>query len=309
MTSRGERRSRMLGLVGAGIGASLTPALHEREAREQALALAYRLIDLGDPRVAGHGIGEILPWAIRLGFDGLNVTHPAKQAVAPLLDELSEAAALLGAVNTVVIKDGRTTGHNTDWSGYARSFALSLPEHVGDRMVLLGAGGAGSAVAYATLRGGAEHLTVVDPDADQRNRLLARLEPVFGASRISAAADPKAPLADAHGLINATPIGMVDHPGLPLAAGLLRPELWVSDVVYFPLQTRLVSFARQLGCTVVSGGGMAVFQAADAFELFTGLTPDAARMSAHFAAISAPSAARSGRTDLQAVNEHGMEVA
>jgi shikimate dehydrogenase len=285
MTAQVDQSSYVLGLVGAGIGASLTPAMHECEGREQGLSVAYRPIDLAALGLGVDDIGDILRWAVRLGFDGLNVTHPAKQAILPLLDELSEAADALGAVNTVVIREGRTIGHNTDWSGFARAFARELPDHGTDPVVLLGAGGAGSAVAYAMLKGGAEHLTVVDPDDDRRAGLVERLTPIFGQERVSASGDVADALLSAEGLIHATPTGMAAHPGLPLSAGLLRPDLWVAEVVYFPLETELVSVARSLGSPVVDGGGMAVYQAVGAFELFTGVSPDADRMLAHFTSL------------------------
>jgi shikimate dehydrogenase len=291
MTTRCDRSSYVLGLVGAGISASLTPAMHEREGREQGLSVAYRLIDIAQQRMDEQDLADLLTWAVRLGFDGLNVTHPVKQAIVPLLDELSEAAEILGAVNTVVIRDGRTVGHNTDWSGFGRSFARVLPENTKDRMVLLGAGGAGAAVAYAALNGGAEHLTVVDPDEDRRSALVGRLEQIFGADRIGASQDVAAVLTAAHGLIHATPTGMVNHPGLPVDPKLLSPDLWVAEVVYFPLETELVSVARSRGCRVVDGGGMAVFQAVAAFELFTGVIPDADRMQDHFRSLVTESSA------------------
>jgi shikimate dehydrogenase len=285
MTARCDRPSYVLGLVGAGISLSLTPAMHEREGRAQGLSVAYRLIDIAQQRTDEQDLADLLTWAVRLGFDGLNVTHPVKQAIVPLLDELSEAAEILGAVNTVVIRDGRTVGHNTDWSGFGRSFARVLPANTKDRMVLLGAGGAGAAVVYAVLNGGAEHLTVVDPDEDRRSALVGRLEQIFGADRIAASQDVAVALTSAHGLIHATPTGMVNYPGLPVDPELLSPDRWVAEVVYFPLETKLVSVARSRGCRVMDGGGMAVFQAVAAFELFTGVVPNADRMQDHFRSL------------------------
>lgn len=279
-------RSFLLGLVGAGIGASLTPAMQEREGRELGLSLTYRRIDA---ELLGFGVDdlpEVLRWARRLGYDGLNVTHPFKQAVLPLVDELSEAASGLGAVNTVVFEQGRMSGHNTDWSGWGRAFRRTLPAAVHDRAVVLGAGGAGTAVGYALLDQGAEHVAVLDTDGDRAQDAAVRLAKCFGDDRVTAVTDLAAALADAGGVVNATPVGMLGHAGMPLAAELLRPDLWVADVVYFPLETELVKLARELGCRVVPGGGMAVQQAVGAFELFTGLTPDAQRMTAHFAELT-----------------------
>jgi shikimate dehydrogenase len=109
----------------------------------------------------------------------------------------------------------------------------------------------------------------------------------FGAGRAQAGTDLAAAMAQADGLIHATPTGMAKHPGLPLPAALLRPSMWVSEIVYFPLQTALLQAAAAMGCRTMTGGGMAVFQAVHAFELFTGVAPDSERMLAHFAALQA----------------------
>lgn len=277
-----HQASFVLGLVGAGIGASLTPAMHEREGRAQGLSVAYRSIDATTHGLSAPDLPDLLRWATRLGFDGLNVTHPFKQAVVPLLDELSPAARALGAVNTVVIREGRTTGHNTDASGFVRGLASRLPGVERDRMLLLGAGGAGSAIGWAVLDAGAEHLVVADSDLGRARGLVDRLATIFGPDRVTVSADLAADLAGVDGLIHATPTGMVEHPGLPLPAGLVTPDRWVAEVVYFPLDTELVRLAREAGCRVADGGGMSVFQAVGAFELFTGVDADPERMTAHF---------------------------
>jgi shikimate dehydrogenase len=220
-----------------------------------------------------------------MGFDGLNVTHPCKQAIIPLLHELSEDARALGAVNTVALRGGRRVGHNTDWWGFAESFRRNLPDARRGHVVQLGAGGAGSAVAHAALMVGTERLTILDTDRARAERVASGLCERFGVGRAVCGHDLEAAMADADGLISATPVGMADYPGLPLPAELLHPGLWVADVVYFPLETALLERARALGCRTLDGGGMAVFQAVEAFRLFTGITPDADRMLRHFASI------------------------
>lgn len=279
--------SYLLGLVGAGISASLTPAMQEREGQESGLSLVYRLIDLDRLGMDASDLPDVLSWAQRLGFDGLNVTHPFKQAVVPLLDELSEDAEDLGAVNTVLFRDGRMLGRNTDWSGYSRAFRSAFPDAVHDRMVLVGAGGAGVAVGYGLLRQGAAHVAVLDAEIDRAMRCTERLARRFGDERVSVTNDVAEALDDAQGVVNATPVGMHGHPGSALPTELLRSDLWVSDVVYFPLETELVATARSRGCRVLPGGGMAVHQAVGAFEYFTGRTPDAGRMTRHFEELTA----------------------
>jgi shikimate dehydrogenase len=261
-----------VGLIGAGIATSLSPALHEREAAELELDYDYRLIEVGE-----HDVGELLDRARRAGFRGVNVTHPCKQEVVQHLDALSDDAAVLQAVNTVVFEDGRMTGHNTDTTGFAESFARGLPDAELQHVVVMGAGGAGTAVALAALRLGAERLTVVDLDREQAEACANRLGVEVGTVDEVAGAD---------GLIHATPTGMAGHSGLPLDGDLLHPGLWVAEVVYRPLETDLLRRARELGCRTLDGGGMAVFQAADSFELFTGVEPDRDRMLRHFAELA-----------------------
>jgi shikimate dehydrogenase len=277
----------VLGLVGSGIGGSLTPAMQEAEGRAQGLSLTYRRLDAAALGLGADDLPDLLTWAERLGFDGLNVTHPFKQAVLPLLDDVSEAADDLGAVNTVVLRDGRRVGHNTDWSGFGRGFRAVLPDAVADRAVVVGSGGAGLAVAYALLEQGAAHVAVHDVDPTRAEAAAVRLGKRFDAERIDVATDLARAVGEADGLVNATPIGMLGHDGLPVPAELVEPRLWVSDVVYFPLETELVALARGRGCRVVPGGGMAVGQAVDAFELFTGRPADAHRVLRHFAELTA----------------------
>ncbi|MFF7046796.1 shikimate dehydrogenase [Streptomyces griseorubiginosus] len=278
----------LVGLIGAGVGPSLSPALHEREADRQGLRYLYRLIDIDALGVPPEAVGDLVRAARDLGFDGLNITHPCKQLVIGHLDALAPQAEALGAVNTVVFEDGRATGHNTDVTGFAASFARGLPDVPLERVVQLGAGGAGAAVAHAALTLGAERVTVVDALADRAAHLAAALNRHFGEGRAGAAGPERLPalLAGADGVVHATPTGMAAHPGLPFPADLLRPELWVAEVVYRPLETELLRTARALGCATLDGGGMAVFQAADAFRLFTGREPDSARMLADIAELA-----------------------
>lgn len=278
--------SLLLGLIGSGIQASLSPALHEREGAEQGLRTLYQLIDLDRLGLGPGALGELLTAAERMGFAGLNITYPCKQAVIPLLHELSEDARALGAVNTVVLRDGQRIGHNTDGSGFAEGFRRGLADVVRTRVVQLGAGGAGAAVAHALLAQGVGRLELFDVETARAAALAERLCARFGAGRAAACADPSVAVPAADGLVNCTPVGMAKLPGLPLPAALLRPALWVAEIVYFPLETELLRVARGLGCRTLDGRFMAVFQAAGAFRLFTGREPDATRMLAHFAALT-----------------------
>ena len=276
-----SERKVLVGLIGAGIQRSLTPAMHEEEARHHGLRLHYQLIDLDRGGPDGAELPALIASARTMGFAGLNITYPCKQAVIPLLDDLSEEARTMGAVNTVVNRDGRLVGHNTDGSGWSWGFRRALPQADLNRVVLLGAGGAGSAIAHAVLRLGAGQLRLIDSDGGRAAELALRLNDRYGNDRVTAFADVAEALSGATGLIHATPTGMDKRPGLPLPESLLRPGLWVAEIVYFPLDTQLLQAARSRGCATVDGGTMAVGQAIGAFELFTGIRPDADRMEAH----------------------------
>jgi len=272
-----------MGLVGQGVGPSLTPEMHEREALRQGLRYAYKTIDLSDDRIDPGHLRQLLDFAIELGFDGLNVTHPVKQLMVPLVDHLSRRSRAIGAVNTVLLRDGVTYGHNTDVTGFEEALHSGLPEATLDRVLLLGAGGAGTAVAHALVELGSREVVVADHDPDRARRVASTIAPT-GTTTVEAVPSHAVPglLAGATGLVNATPVGMAAHPGTPLDPGLLRPDLWVADIVYRPLMTELVREATARGCRTLSGAGMAVHQAADAFELVTGRPADREAMFSDF---------------------------
>jgi len=275
----GRRGRYVVGLIGSGIGSSLSPELHEREADELGLRYVYQLIDLGELGLAADDVGALVAQAGQLGFCGLNITYPCKQAVVAHLDDLSGDAAIVGAVNTVVFDGGRTVGYNTDGLGFLEGFRRGLPDAVIGDIVLLGAGGAGAAVSLAMLRMGVGRLTLIDVDRQRAARIAARLAG-HGRSRIVASTVDELPdvLRTADGLINATPVGMTPHHGMPLSPDLLRPDMWVADIVYRPSETELLQHARARGCRTLNGMAMVAFQAAESMRLFTGHVPDSERM-------------------------------
>lgn len=272
----------LLGLIGSGIGQSMTPAMHEAEGAAQGLRLHYQLIDLDATGATVADLPQLVQSMRTIGFRGFNVTYPCKQAILALLDDLSDAARAMGAVNTVVNDAGRLVGHNTDGAGWSWGFQRALPHADLARVVLLGGGGAGSAIADAALRLGVRQLVIVDVDGPRTAALADKLNAQHGGARVSASTDIAAALTSATGLIHATPTGMAKLPGLPLPASLLAPSMWVSEIVYFPLETALLQAARARGCPTSDGGGMAVGQAIGAFALFTGRAADPARVDAHF---------------------------
>lgn len=275
--------SLVCGLIGTSIAKSLTPAMHEREGRAHGLNYVYRIVDTEALALSANDLPRLVGTAADLGFRGLNITHPFKQQVVDLLDELSDDAARLGAVNTVLFRDGKKIGHNTDWSGFGRSFELGLSGVATGDVVQIGAGGAGAAVAYAMASNGVGRLTVVDSDTGRARSASAALAGLFPATEFASAGPDQLArlLARADGVVHATPVGMAAHPGVAFDPALLRSESWVAEVVYRPARTELLAAAAHRGCRTLSGTGMAVHQAADAFEIFTGLPADAARMTAH----------------------------
>jgi shikimate dehydrogenase len=272
------RSKLLIGLIGSGIRRSLAPVIQEGEAEHHGLHLHYQIIDNADPAV----LPRLLDAAKVMGFAGLNITFPFKQAVLPLLDEIDPAARAMNAVNCVTIRNGNLSGYNTDGAGWAWGFQRMMPRADLSRVVLLGCGGAGSAVAHAALGMGVQKMVLVDGDVSKSVELRHHLSQHFSAQRIEIGPDIATAMRHATGLIHATPMGMHKLPGMALPAELLQPSMWVSDLVYVPMQTELLKAAQAIGCATLDGGHMNVGQGFLNFKLFTGLEPDIARMDAHF---------------------------
>lgn len=272
----------LLGLIGSSIQKSLSPAMHEAEGDAHGLRIQYRIFDTDGEKAGDDVLARYLAATRLLGYAGVNVTFPFKQAVLPLLDALSDDARAMHAVNTVVFRDGRATGYNTDATGFAWGFRHGLPGASTERVVLVGAGGAGSAVAHAMLGLGARELRIVDTEPARATELARGAAARFPDRRIVTSTSVGEALAGASGVINATPIGMTKIPGTPFDPALLHSSQWVADCVYRPIDTALLVAARARGCRTLDGGGMNIGQAVDAFRLFTKLEPDAARMQREF---------------------------
>jgi shikimate dehydrogenase len=265
------------GLLGAPIAHSAAPTMHERAAEALGLRCHYQLIE-----VAGAGRDELkilLDGVRRLGFAGVNVTFPYKEAVVDLLDELSPGAALIGAVNTVVVRDGRLIGHNTDTTGFARAVTPLVTASSHGAVAVIGAGGVGKAIAFALAGLGVSELRIFDTDHAKAAHLAARLE---GHVKTTVTHSVEDALRGVAGLVNGSPVGMLPSLGTPVPDSLLHAGLWVADAVYSPLWTPLLTAARAKGATVMTGRELAIYQAADAFELFTGLAPSIAVMAIAF---------------------------
>lgn len=287
--------SYLVGLIGSGITHSLTPPMHEKAADQLGLRYLYRPLNidaLGPAQVAvsGEDCGTLLAQALQLGFSAFNITHPCKQLIMQHLDEVSDDAARLGAVNTVVLKDGKTIGYNTDFTGFATALREGLTTDPSDfdSVLQLGAGGAGSATAYALLAQGTRALYLYDVVSESAQQRATELQQLFPQQTVQVVEAIDLPLimSKVKGLVNATPIGMHHHPGTPINLDLLRTDMWVADVIYLPQETELIARARSIGARTLTGGYMAVGQAVDAFELITGIRPDMNSMRQHFLELS-----------------------
>lgn len=277
-----DRMSRRIrtGLIGRSIQASGSPLLHEQEGRALGLDLTYDLIDFDAHQWPDAALADVLSQLAADGLAGCNVTYPFKQATLPLMDEQDESARLVGAVNTVVFRKGLMIGHNTDMQGFRDSFHQDLGDVARNRVLLLGAGGAGGAVATALLLEGVDELVLFDADQARAQALAARLTPDFPGRAISIATSAADAAGTVDGIVNATPIGMASHPGTPLAPECVTSRHWLAEIIYFPRETELLRHARARGCRVMDGVGMVVGQAARAFTLMTGHRADPERMAA-----------------------------
>ena len=283
----GDRRKFLTGLIGAPIAQSASPAMHERAADALGIRCHYQLIEVAGADQAG--LRALLAGVKNFGFAGVNVTFPYKEAVVPLLDELSDAARAIGAVNTVVVRQGRLVGYNTDATGFERAIENLVTASRGAPVALIGAGGVGKAIAFALANLGVAELAIFDADRAKATQLAAQLH---GRLPVRITETVEDALLRAVGVINATPVGMLPDRGSPIPDALLHPPLWVADAVYTPLWTPLLLAAKARDCGIMTGRELAIHQAADAFELFTGLKPSTAEMGSAFDAVLASRADR-----------------
>jgi shikimate dehydrogenase len=278
-----SKRRILMGLIGANIMGSLSPALFAEAFEAAGIDGFYHLMDVD--RLPGRTLPQLLDAIKAAGFAGANITYPFKQDIVPLLDVLDPTAMQTGAINTVLIApDGHTTGYNFDRPGWRNSFAESFGRESakGARVVQIGAGGAGHAVAFALMDLGVAQLVIHDLDHARANALCGSLATHFGA-RCRVAGDLERDIADADGIVNATQIGMRGFPGNPVPVSALNASHWCADVIYTPIETEFLKAAAAKGARVLNGAGMCVHTAVEAFRLFSGIVPDVARLHATFA--------------------------
>lgn len=267
-------KTQLVGLFGHPVSHSQSPMMHNAAFAEAGLDYAYVAFD-----VESNSLEDAVAGIRALGLKGINVTIPHKVAIMPMLDEIDPLAKRIGAVNTVVIEDGRLIGYNTDGMGYVRSLVEETGIQLEQQIVtMLGAGGAARAVAFTLAEKGVKEIRIINRSRE-RAALLAESLQTIVSTRIVEQGEGQEAIADASLLINTTSIGMLPNVNeMPVPKEWLHDRLIVSDLIYNPLETKLLTEARVIGARVHSGVGMFVNQGALAFELWTGKKAPAAMM-------------------------------
>lgn len=276
--SRISGNTSLIGLFGSPVSHSRSPTMHNTCFEAMGFDFAYMAFDVA----AGDAKNAIKTIRL-LGMRGANITMPIKRLVMPYLDALTPAAELAGAVNVILNEEGVLTGHVTDGEGFMLSLAEAGVDYSGAHMVILGAGAAAIAVAVQAALDGVGRISIFnrkdqffDAAGERIKQLDERLDCAFSLHDLDDAEALRAQLAAADILVNGTPIGMnatIDQTALP-DLDVLRPDLVVCDLVYVPEMTRLLTEAAARGCKIVSGMGMQLYQAAPAFEMWTGQKMD-----------------------------------
>ncbi|MGB3681930.1 MAG: shikimate dehydrogenase [Rubrobacteraceae bacterium] len=274
-------KTRLLGVIGHPIAHSQSPKMHNASFAANGLDYAYLALD-----VAPEDLRKAVAGLVALGFEGFNVTMPHKEKIIPLLDTLDETAEISGAVNTVEIRDGTLRGVNTDGSGFMEACAEAGVDFEDKRVLLLGAGGAGAAVAAAVLENGARELIIANRTVSRARSLKAKLEsslekPAVGGSiSVRPLEDLTGLVAASEAIVNTTYLGMKQGDPSPVPLAELHPDKAVCDVVYRREgETELLNRARGVGARVVSGGRMLLYQGVQAQRIWTGEEPNVEAMS------------------------------
>ena len=255
-----------LGLIGKGIMNSSSPDLHERLGELTGVPASYDLFDTNEQPTAL--LDSEVRRVMAQGYRGVNVTYPYKEEAVRLATRVGEGARLVGAANTLVFHDGEIQAENTDFTGFISGYRATVGDRHPGRVLLIGTGGVGKAVAFGLGKLGAEEIILMDLYAGKSQRLANELiNAGFPASTIAPEA-LETTAARCDGLVNCTPIGHEKSPGCPLSAALIRRDQWIFDAVYVPAITEFIAAARTAGAQVISGVSLFVFQGVDAFKFF-----------------------------------------
>jgi shikimate dehydrogenase len=275
MTS-GTTRELKLGLIGVGIARSRAPVLHRSAGELCGLTITYDLIQLESSLPADFD--NALDTCRARGYRGVNVTYPFKERAAEAVEVTPEQVRRLGAVNTIRF-DARAApqGFNTDYTGFKKALRSRFSDRSPGTVAIVGAGGVGRAIAFGLADLRAKELRLFDQDTARAEKLAAALR-AQAYVRISICKSVQEAATEADGLVNATPVGMYQHPGTPVPRTLIGAQSWAFDAVYTPIETRFLLDARDAGLEIISGYELFFHQGVDAFEVFTGVRVDEARL-------------------------------
>ena len=259
-------KTRVHGIFGYPVEHTFSPGMHNAAFKKISMDACYVAFPV-HPEKLGDAMKAIIP----LGLHGLNVTVPHKEKVMPFLNELSEEARLIGAVNTIEVRDGKLVGHNTDGRGFIRSLKEEAGfKPKGKKFLIIGSGGAARAISFSLALAGAGQIALRDVDSPKAEALVRDLREKAGAHAISVGEDDISKhAADADCLINATPLGLKKTDPLPIRKEHILKKHLVCDLVYNPPETPLLKASKTIGAQRLSGLGMLLYQGVIAFEIWT----------------------------------------
>ena len=264
-----------LGLIGDNIVRSRSPLLHKLAGKMCGIEVTYEALIPADLKLDFDAVFERCR---RNGYRGINITYPYKERVVSKLAVENQTVQLIGACNTVVFDSPRPRGLNTDFSGFIDAFrgvfGLASPGVV----AVIGAGGAGSAIAFALAQLGAKSMRLFDVNRASAERLARTIASTSKEIEVEVAMLIGDAVKGADGLVNCTPLGMIGHNGTAIPSGLIRSQRWAFDAVYTPVETEFLVNARAAGLSIMSGYELFLYQGINAFRIFTGRDVDPAAL-------------------------------
>lgn len=264
-----------LGLIGDNIAQSQAPRLHRLAGLQNDRAVTYdRLV----PHEQGKAFDPLFNEVANAGYRGVNVTYPYKERASTKVIIQDELVRAMGAVNTVVFDEGGPHGFNTDYSGFIRAYRRIRGAAKPETVLLIGAGGAGKAVAFGLIALGVRQLRIADLDTPKAEALAAALRLASPHLHVDVGSDAGGLSQGVNGIINCTPIGMDGYPGTPLDQRFIAGASWAFDAVYTPLNTLFLRDARKHGLQTISGYELFIGQGLDAWRIFTELPLDEERL-------------------------------
>jgi len=260
--------------MGSGISQSRMPRLQHYLGSLAGLEIDYGLID--GEGIAGFDPCERVGQTRTGGFHGLNITHPYKQRIHPLIDRPAiNGHERIGSYNTLKFEAGEITGANTDFSGFIRGYRYHRGGRGPGHVVICGAGGVGRAVTFALLALECAHISIFDLSESQAGSLASALKKEGGSASVITSEQLPATMCEADGLVNCTSLGMYKHAGNAFPADAIGGQVWAFDAVYTPLNTDFLKLCRKAGLQCISGFDLWIFQGLDAFQIFTGIEVEA----------------------------------